>query len=179
MADCGATALFINSTFAQLQRLKFIPMQHLCDLTVADSRTVSSGTITHIVQIESFALEAYTKSIELFVTILGQYLVVLGLPWLRKHNPRIRFKDNTITFDSEHCLEHCITSTHQATTICSADTVFDTLHETPRTHKTLQKTYKTPQTHETHETRCSTPKPQYSPRSSYHIDMVGCTKKMN
>ena len=181
MADCGATASFIDSLFAQLHGLKFSPLQHPRDLTVADGRTISSGAITHTVRI-AIALRAHREVLELFVTTLGQYPVVLSLPWLRKYDPRIYFKDNTITFDSKRCLEHCI-STRQATTICGADTVFDTLHETPqkthkihettpkiprethRTHKTLQKTFETPQTHnthetpQTHETRRSTPKP--------------------
>ena len=180
MADCGATTSFIDSLFAHLHGLNFSLLQHPRDLTVADGRPVSSGTITHTVQI-SFTLGAHTETLELFVTTLGQYPVVLGLPWLRKHDPRIRFKDNTITFNSEHCLEHCNT-THQAMTICGADNTFDTLHETPQTHEIHEThcTYETPQTHETHETSRSTaPKPRYSPRSSHHIDMADCTRKMN
>ena len=83
-ADCGATASFIDSLFAQLHGLKFTLLQHLCDLTVADGRLVSLGAITHIVWI-SLAFEVYTKSshieiFDLFVTTLGQYPIVLGLP---------------------------------------------------------------------------------------------------
>ena len=195
MADCGATASFIDSTFAQLHGLKFIPMQHPCDLTVADGRTVSSGAITHTVHI-AIALGAHREVLKLFVTTLGQYPVVLDLPWLRKHDPHIRFHKNTVTFNSKRCLEHCI-STHQAMTICGADNTFDTLHEiqkiphknpaeipesphqshetheTYRTHKTL------PKTHETRRSTSTVPTPQYSPRSSHSIDMVDCTRKMN
>ena len=81
MVDCGATASFVDSSFAQLHGLKFIPMQHPRDLTVADGRIVSSGAITHTVRI-AFALGAHREVIKLFVTRLGQYPVVLGLPWL-------------------------------------------------------------------------------------------------
>ena len=71
--------------------------------------------------------------------------------------------------------------------IHGADNTFDTLHEhetpweTHEIHETLQKTYKTLQTHKTHETHRSTalPKPRYSPRSSHHIDMADCTRKIN
>ena len=199
MANCGATASFIDSSFAQLHGLKFSPLQHPQDLTVADSRTIYSGSITHTVRI-AFALGAtHREVLELFVTILGQYPVVLGLPWLRKHDPRIHFKHNTVTFDSKHCLEHCIT-THQAMTIHGVDYVFDTLHkhETPQTpqeiphettqtheiheirhtHETPQETHKT--TPKTYKTRRSTaPKPRYSPCSSHRIDMADCTRKMN
>ena len=155
MADCGATASFIDCLFAQLYGLKLSPLQHPQNLTVADGRPVSLRTITHTVRI-AFALgaRAHRKTLKLFVTTLGQYPVVLGLPWLQKHDPCIWFKDNIITFNSKHCLEHC-NATHQAMTICGADNTFNTLHKTPQTHKT----HKTPQTYETHETHRSTATP--------------------
>ena len=45
----------------------------------------------------------------MFVTKLGHYPVVLGLPWLRRHDVHIGFARNTLTFDSEFCLHHCCT----------------------------------------------------------------------
>ena len=196
IADCGATASFIDSSFAQLHGLKFSLLQYPRDLTVADGRTISSGAITHTVRI-AFALGAHREVFKLFVTRLGQYPVVLGLPWLQKHDPRICFKHNTITFNSEHCLEHCIT-THQAMTICGADNVFDSLHEhetheVHEIHETTPKTYETRRSTatampcsntttvaiQTHKTRRSTPKPRYSPCSSHQINMADCTRKMN
>ena len=79
MADCGATASFIDFLFAQLHGLKFTPLQYSRDLTVADGRLVSSGAITHIVQIV-LTFKTHTEVLDLFVTTLGQYLIVLGLP---------------------------------------------------------------------------------------------------
>ena len=148
IVDCGATALFINFSFAQLHGLEFSQLQHPQDLTVADGRTVSSRAITHTVRI-FFTLETHVETFELFVTTLSQYPVVLGLSWLRKHDLRICFSKNTVTFDSKRCLDHCI-NTHQPMTIRGADNTFDTLH----------KSHKTPQTHETLEThRTTAPKP--------------------
>ena len=177
IVDCGATASFIDSLFAQLHGLKFSPLQHPQDLTVADGRILFSGAITHTVQI-ALALRAHREVLKLFITTLGQYPVVLGLPWLQKHDPHICFHKNTVTFDSKYCLDYCITtSTHQAMTICGADNTFNTLHETPREFHVSHET--TPKTHETYETRRSTPKPRYSLRSSHHINMTDCTRKMN
>lgn len=102
-------------------------MQHLCDFIIANGKIISSGAITHTICI-FFALEAQTEFIELFVTRLDQYPVILSLPQLQKHDFHICFKENTITFDSKCCLNHWI-STHQAMTICGAGIIFDTLHE--------------------------------------------------
>ena len=114
MVDCGATASFIDFLFAQLHRLKLIPMQHACDFTVADGKIIFSGAITHIVRI-AFALKAHhqhQEALKLYVTRLGQYPVVLSLLWLQKHDPHIRFHKNTVTFNFKYCLKYCVTSTH-------------------------------------------------------------------
>ncbi|KAI0992792.1 hypothetical protein K3495_g15392, partial [Podosphaera aphanis] len=45
-----------------------------------------------------------------FVTKLGTYPMVLGIPWLQLHDPTLRFKKNTITFDSSYCRHQCNTN---------------------------------------------------------------------
>ena len=45
----------------------------------------------------------------MFVTKLGHYPVVLGLPWLRRHDVHVGFAQNTLTFDSKFCLHRCCT----------------------------------------------------------------------
>ncbi|KAL2889854.1 Retrotransposable element Tf2 155 kDa protein type 1 [Ceratocystis lukuohia] len=32
---------------------------------------------------------------------------VLGMPWLKQHDPTVRFADHSITFNSEYCRNHC------------------------------------------------------------------------
>ena len=44
----------------------------------------------------------------MFVTNLGHYPLVLGLPWLRAHDVAIRFAANTITFESSTCHSNCL-----------------------------------------------------------------------
>ena len=41
------------------------------------------------------------------MTKLGHYPIVLGIPWLKRHDPAIRFFSNQMTFDSRFCLENC------------------------------------------------------------------------
>ena len=42
-----------------------------------------------------------------FVTQLGHYPLVLGIPWLRHHDPTIRWAAGTIEFDSVRCTTDC------------------------------------------------------------------------
>ena len=43
----------------------------------------------------------------MFVTKLGHYPIVLGIPWLELHNVAIRFSSRTLTFGSQYCIAHC------------------------------------------------------------------------
>jgi hypothetical protein len=43
----------------------------------------------------------------MFVTKLGHYPIVLGIPWLQLHDVAIRFSSRTLTFGSQYCLAHC------------------------------------------------------------------------
>ena len=189
IVNWGATALFIDFLFAQLHKLKFISMQHFYNFTIIDGKIVFSGAITHTIRIV-FALRAHRKVIELFVIRLSQYLVVLGLQWLWKHDLYICFKNNTITFDSKRCLDHCI-SIHQAIMICDIDTTFNILHKT--LHE-IHKTYKTCCTHKIprktshkicctqktlYKSRYSTTRLWYSFYSNHWINMADCIKKIN
>jgi len=54
------------------------------------------------------------KSMFFFLTRLEHYAVILGLPWLRKHNPRMDFLDFSLTFDSSFCQTNCCFGTPRA-----------------------------------------------------------------
>ena len=42
----------------------------------------------------------------MFVTKLGHYPIILGLPWIHRHDVNVSFAKNTLTFDSKFCLNH-------------------------------------------------------------------------
>jgi hypothetical protein len=44
---------------------------------------------------------------------IGNSPIIVGLPWLRKHNPNIDWKEGHVTFDSARCAKEClVTSPH-------------------------------------------------------------------
>jgi hypothetical protein len=43
----------------------------------------------------------------MFVTKLGHYSIILGIPWLRLHDVAVQFASNTVTFVSQYCTTHC------------------------------------------------------------------------
>jgi hypothetical protein len=53
-------------------------------------------------------IAGHRESIDMYVTSLGHYPLVWGLPWLLKHDVTIRFATNTVSFDSQLCREQCL-----------------------------------------------------------------------
>ncbi|RXK39407.1 hypothetical protein M231_03360, partial [Tremella mesenterica] len=50
----------------------------------------------------------HEEKLSLDITSLGTYPIILGLPWLIKHNPVIDWTCQSIIFSSPHCLAQCI-----------------------------------------------------------------------
>jgi hypothetical protein len=53
----------------------------------------------------------HSESVLFDIVLLGSVPVILGLPWLRKHNPSITWSpEETLKFNSSFCLQHCYKS---------------------------------------------------------------------
>ena len=62
-----------------------------------------------ILEIESgplpMAIQDHTENINFDVTPLGEYDIVLGIPWLQYHNPTIDWKTESLQFNQCQCLQ--------------------------------------------------------------------------
>ena len=108
LIDTGATGFsFIDENFASHHHLPLLPLKNPRKLEVIDGRPIASGVITHITKVR-LNINQHAEEIPMFVTKLGHYPIVLGIPWLRLHDPAIRFASNTVVLDSAYCLHHCL-----------------------------------------------------------------------
>ena len=55
----------------------------------------------------TLAVGPHTENLTLCVTKLGGYPIVLGVPWLKRHDPYIHWSRHQITFNSAHCQSQC------------------------------------------------------------------------
>ena len=107
LIDCGATGIaFVDEDFARHHQLPLTPLQHPRSLEVIDGRPISSGDITHVANTHLAILE-HQETLPMFVTKLGHYPIVLGIPWLELHDVAIRFSSRTLTFGSQYCTSYC------------------------------------------------------------------------
>jgi hypothetical protein len=87
--DCGATGFsFIDENFVRQHNLPMFKLRVPHTLEVIDGRPISSGEITHIVKV-GFTIGQHHETLPAFVTTLGHYPLVLGIPWLRHHDVSI------------------------------------------------------------------------------------------
>jgi hypothetical protein len=73
---------------------------------VIDGRPIESGDITHIAKI-GMMIQEHGEQLPMFVTKLGHYPILLGIPWEKLHNVVVGFASNTVTFGSQYCTTHC------------------------------------------------------------------------
>ena len=107
LIDCGATRYaFIDEEFVRCHQLPLFKLDIPRALEVIDGRPIESGTITHMTKLQ-MSVNGHHESLPLFITKLGHYSVVLGIPWLRRHDVEIRFARNALTFNSDFCLHNC------------------------------------------------------------------------
>ena len=75
---------FIDENFVRqhnFHRYRLNPPQ---DLKVIDARPIKSGQITHLTKI-SCQIQDHPETLSAFITKLGHFSLVLGIPWLQRH----------------------------------------------------------------------------------------------
>ena len=111
LVDCGASGFsFVDGEFVRQHNLPLFTLAEPRRLEVIDGRPIDSGDITHIVKI-GLNVGGHRETLSAFVTQLGHYPLVLGIPWLRHHDPTIRWAAGTLTFDSARCTTTCAGTT--------------------------------------------------------------------
>ncbi|KAH0604494.1 uncharacterized protein H6S33_006871, partial [Morchella sextelata] len=107
LIDTGASGYaFIDESFVRHNNLTMTRLKVPRQVDVMDGRPIESGTITHIVNV-SLDIHGHRETASCFVTKLGHYPIVMGIPWMRRHDVTIRPKKNLLVFDSQSCCQHC------------------------------------------------------------------------
>jgi hypothetical protein len=70
-----------------------------------DGKNAENGIIIHYVKTR-LKTEDHCEKIKLFVTQLAYYSVILRMPCLKKHDPKIGFASHTFISNNEYCRKH-------------------------------------------------------------------------
>jgi hypothetical protein len=96
--DCGATGIaFMDQDFARHHQIPLQELMYKQKVEVIDRRPIQSGDITHIAKV-GIKIQQRKEQLPMFITKLGHYPIVLGIPCLRLHDVAMRYASNTVTF---------------------------------------------------------------------------------
>ena len=104
MVNSGAMGNFIHPRFVKEHKL--VTKNHI-PLIMND---VNSRLLSHVdQQVEvQMMVGNHLETLTFDVAPLGKHNVVLGLPWLQRHNPTIQWMSGKVTFTSDYCKDHCL-----------------------------------------------------------------------
>jgi len=107
MIDSGATEDFIDQEFCHKYKIRTTKAKNPREIYLADGEPSSMGPVTHIATVP-MDIGAHSEITTFQVAKLQNHEAILGMPWLKNHNPRIDWGQGKITFDSEKCTTMCL-----------------------------------------------------------------------
>ena len=106
--DTGAIGYaFMDENFACQHNLPRYELRTSRALDVIDGQPIASGDVTHMVKV--FAkIRKHEEDIPAFTTTLGHYKLILEIPWMRDHNVKLDFNENSLEFTADKCHTTCM-----------------------------------------------------------------------
>jgi hypothetical protein len=82
LIDCVATGIaFMDQDLACHHQIPLQEVKGKKQIEVIDGRSIESGDITHIGKV-GMMIQEHKKQLPMFITMLGDYAIVFGIPWL-------------------------------------------------------------------------------------------------
>uniref|UniRef100_A0A8C5MFU9 CCHC-type domain-containing protein n=1 Tax=Leptobrachium leishanense TaxID=445787 RepID=A0A8C5MFU9_9ANUR len=109
LIDSGASQNFIDASLLQQLKVPYKKKRYPFSVSLLDGTLISSGLVTRETEIITMNIGAgHCEEIILDIIKTPIFPVILGIEWLRLHNPNIDWIEATLTFTSEHCVTKCI-----------------------------------------------------------------------
>lgn len=97
LLDSGAAGDFISYEFVKLHNFTLSPCTPPLAVEAVDGRPLGKGRITQITEEINLNIGVlHNESIRFYVIQSPHNPLILGLPWLRRHDPQISWKDEQI-----------------------------------------------------------------------------------
>jgi hypothetical protein len=102
LIDSGATNNFMNPRFVTDHEVPVVPLAQPIPVIGLDGAGLARG-IQHTSSTLPMSIYGHPELIKFNILETGTYDIVLGIPWLRKHNPSINWQTERITFNRCIC----------------------------------------------------------------------------
>jgi hypothetical protein len=100
LVDSGAEGIFMDQNYARKHELTLMKLENPITARNVDGTENKQGTIRYYTDLD-ITVNGKLGTERFLITGLGNQKVILGLPWLQKHNPEIDWKKGTLTWRHE------------------------------------------------------------------------------
>ena len=107
LIDSGAGSQFIDVDYMRCMNLESTLKLESQDLILGDGKPSPIAKITHTYTLK-LTIDQHEENLTFQVTKLACWNLIVGKPWLRRHNPLIDWSKNTCVFHSGYCQSHCL-----------------------------------------------------------------------
>ena len=104
LLDSGSQGSCINKTLSTKALTDHHEKTTPTTMIMADGHDSPAGPITQYNPIK-MRIAGHEEPLALDTAVLS-HPIILGMLWHKRHNPRIDYPGNTMTFDSEYCRMH-------------------------------------------------------------------------
>jgi hypothetical protein len=104
LVDCGATGLFIDREYVKSNQLPTIKLSWVIPVFNVDGTPNEASCISEVVEL-IIRYEKHSERALFAVTGLGRQNLILGITWLREHNPEIDCRTGKV--EMARCLPRC------------------------------------------------------------------------
>ncbi|KAL0195114.1 hypothetical protein M9458_008686, partial [Cirrhinus mrigala] len=138
LVDSGAARNFIDHDFARTHSIPLVSCVSHVAVAAIDGRLLGSGQIQHTTDDLTLCSRAlHTETIRLFVLSTSRTPIILGFPWLERHNPVISWTERQILRWSESCQAQCLPQIPPKTEGNGASSTPTDLTKLPREYQDL------------------------------------------
>ena len=92
MIDSGATEDLIDQEVCNKHQIKMIKAKNRREIYLADEKPRAMGPVTHMTKVP-MDISSHRELATFKVANRQNHEVILGMPWLRNHNPTIDWND--------------------------------------------------------------------------------------
>jgi dUTPase/gag-polyprotein putative aspartyl protease len=108
LVDSGAEKSFVDEKFVATFKMKTKKVKNPMNVRLADGSLSQVGIIDREINLSMLMGPQHYEQHTFHIMSVGGSTLILGLDWLKKHQPTINFKDLEIDFQSEYCSKTCI-----------------------------------------------------------------------
>uniref|UniRef100_A0A8C5PRD9 Retrotransposon gag domain-containing protein n=1 Tax=Leptobrachium leishanense TaxID=445787 RepID=A0A8C5PRD9_9ANUR len=108
MVDSGASGCFVDSALVKRIKLPLLNKDCPVKIRMVDGSSLSSGPITkESILIQMTIGVGHSEKIKFDVVDSPIFPIILGIPWLRLHDPAIQWSTGMVSLPSSYCQSNC------------------------------------------------------------------------